>query len=497
MKRSPFIFLPIVIAISFLDLGSSCKGSAVEEKPFWHDQTKSSAQPLENVQTLPSFAGLAKKLNPSVVNIFTTQVIKPRIKKPGNAPSFDFSDPFSDKFSGEGDPFQMFRKFFDLPQHEFKRNALGSGFIISADGYMLTNNHVVSGATEIKVRLSDDKSYDAKIVGSDSKTDIALLKVKPNGALPFATLGDSDKLEVGDWVIAIGNPFGLGQTVTTGIISGKDRQIGQGPYDDFLQTDASINPGNSGGPLFDLSGNVVGINTAIVAGGSGVGFAVPINLVKNILPQLRAKGKVVRGWLGVGIQDLSEDLAQNFGVKVKSGALVSQVFKNSPAEKAGIKAGDVIVALNGEKVTESKNLTTRIAALAPGAKAEIEVIRDGKSSKFTVVLGEREKEEPQATNETTESQGSLLGLALVPLTPDIAQKLGMDADLKGLVVEEVDDAGPTAGLVQPGDIILEVNHERVSTVAEFRSALAKKKDNESVLLRIQRGSAQLFIVINR
>jgi serine protease Do len=364
-----------------------------------------------------------KQLKPAVVNIYTTQVIKPRGRS-SRMPR----DPFFEEFFGGLDPFE---RFFGIPRGEFKTRSLGSGFLIRSDGYIITNHHVVANASEIKVKLADERSYNAVVVGSDPKTDVALLKVQPRGKLPAVYLGNSDKLEVGDWVVAIGNPFGLGHTVTAGIISGKDRVIGHGPYDDFLQTDASINPGNSGGPLFDAAGNVVGINTAIVARGSGIGFAVPINLAKEFLPQLHANGKVRRGWLGVGIQDLSEELAEKFGVKNRRGVLVSQVFEGSPAEKAGLKVGDVVLALNDRRVEQTRELSRAVAALAPGSRASLKILRKGRRWTIRVKLAEREPSEDMATGRVEKETGeTFLGLTLTPMTPRWARRLGVDEKLR-------------------------------------------------------------------
>jgi serine protease Do len=305
-----------------------------------------------------------KRVKPSVVNISTTTLVK--------------GPDLYDRFFGQANPFRDFfgedfyeRFFGDMPQREFKQRSLGSGFIIDRDGYILTNNHVVEKAQSIKVRLSDEKEYDAKVVGRDPKTDIALIKINTRQNLPVAPLGDSDSLEVGDWLIAIGNPFGLEHTVTAGIVSAKGRVIGAGPYDDFIQTDASINPGNSGGPLFNLNGEVVGINTAIVSGGQGIGFAIPINVAKELLPQLKTKGRVVRGWLGVMIQKVTPEIAKGFGLKESEGALVSDVMEGSPAEKAGIKRGDVIVSYNGKRIKEMDQLPKLVGTTEVGKKVKV------------------------------------------------------------------------------------------------------------------------------
>ena len=265
-----------------------------------------------------------------------------------------FGDDFFDRFFG------------DIPQREFKQRSLGSGFIISADGYIITNNHVVEQADKIIVKLSDGKEYEAKVIGKDAKTDIALIKIKATDSLPVAETGDSDKLRVGDWVVAIGNPFGLEQTVTAGIVSAKGRVIGAGPYDNFIQTDASINPGNSGGPLFNMEGKVVGINTAIVAQGQGIGFAIPISMAKSILPDLKSTGKVTRGWLGVSVQDITEDIAKSMKLKDRNGALIADVFTGDPADKAGLKAGDVVTEINGKKIKDTHELLMLIAGFRVG-----------------------------------------------------------------------------------------------------------------------------------
>jgi serine protease Do len=381
-------------------LGGSSQGLASPAGDIWQERSPSADPVLpRGYSPLPSLAGMVKELKPAVVNIYTTQVVKPRVPRRG--PRLGPQDPFQDFFRGQ-DPFRFF--FEGQPGREFKRNSLGTGFLISPDGYLMTNHHVVADASEIKVRLEDEQTFDARLVGSDPKTDVALLKIEAKKSLPHVYLGFFAGLEVGDWVIAIGNPFGLGHTVTAGIISGKGRVLGHGPYDDFLQTDASINPGNSGGPLFDANGNVVGINTAIIAGGSGVGFAVPIDLVKDLVPQLRHTGKVTRGWLGVGIQDLSEELAEKFGVKPGSGVLVGQVFEGGPADRAGLKAGDIILALDGRVLTDARQLTSRVATVPPGKAVEVRLLRDGKTMNLKVTLGEREQGEAVALGRAPEGR---------------------------------------------------------------------------------------------
>ena len=487
-----------LVLMAWIAVSLSAHGATDQGQTLWREPAADvgSGPPADKiVAALPSLSGLVKKLEPAVVNIQTTQVVKtggrffrigPDIGVPGLEEFFHRGNPL-----GENGPKPA------PPEGNLKRSAQGSGFIINSDGYIITNHHVVADASEIKVILSDERTLDAKVVGSDPKTDVALLKVEPEGKLPVVTLGNSDKLEVGDWVVAIGNPFGLGHTVTSGIISGKDRVIGQGPYDDFLQTDASINPGNSGGPLFNLAGEVVGINTAIVAVGSGVGFAVPINLAKNLLPQLRTEGKVTRGWLGVGIQDLTGDLAKKFDVEAKSGVLVAQVFDDGPAAKAGVQAGDIVLTVEGRPVHDIRQLMNRVAALPPGRKVEVQVLRDGQKKTLSVELGEREEGEARATGRPVENQrqSQALGMTLTPLSPAISRKLGVDEHLKGLVVGSVDGDSPAAGIIQPGDVILEVNHAPVAKLDQLMKILDQSGKKASVLLRVQRGTSQLYLVV--
>ena len=311
----------------------------------------------------PDFVALAKKLKPAVVNVSTAKTIAPQ-KKFHRAPSPFGTDPFEEFFD---------RFFENAPQRSYKQRSLGSGFIISDDGYILTNNHVVAGADEIKVKLGDKREFKAEVKGTDEKLDLALIKIEAKDHFPVARLGDSDTIEVGEWVMAIGNPFGLEQTVTAGIVSAKGRVIGSGPYDDFIQTDASINPGNSGGPLFNAQGEVIGINTAIVAGGQGIGFAIPINMAKGIITQLKEKGKVTSGWLGVSIQAMTPELAQSFGLEAEKGALVNEVMKDSPADKAGIKSGDIILEFDGKAVHEMNELPRLVAETPVGKKVVGEI----------------------------------------------------------------------------------------------------------------------------
>jgi serine protease Do len=433
-----------------------------------------------------SFADLAERLKPCVVNISTTKTVR----------SGGFRSPF-----GQGAPFEryfgrddFFERFFgDIPQREFKQKSLGSGFIISPDGYIFTNNHVVEQADKILVKLSDGKEYEAKVIGKDAKTDIALIKIKPSDSLPVAETGDSDKLRVGDWVIAIGNPFGLEQTVTAGIVSAKGRVIGAGPYDNFIQTDASINPGNSGGPLFNMEGKVIGINTAIVAQGQGIGFAIPISMAKTILPDLKAKGKVTRGWLGISVQDITEDIAKNMKLKDRSGALISDVFRGDPADKAGLKSGDIITEINGKKVKDTHELLMMIAALRVGETVKIKILRDSQEKEVSLAVAERKE---QAEVAAAGENGQAFGMVVQEITPEIAKHLGLSTK-KGVIVVEVQE-GSTADEVgiQPQDIILQVNKAKITTMKEYVAEINKAGD-KGILLLIRRGKATFFVPLTK
>ncbi|MEI6315054.1 MAG: DegQ family serine endoprotease [Syntrophus sp. (in: bacteria)] len=430
-----------------------------------------------------SFADLAEKWGPTVVNISTTQTIKSSRGFSGNMPRGNFGN---DDFFG--------RFFGDMPERESKQNSLGSGFIISSDGYIFTNNHVVAKADKIKVKLSNGKEYDAEVKGKDPNTDLALIKIKPDRDLPCVKLGDSDMLRVGDWVFAIGNPFGLDHTVTAGIVSAKGRVIGAGPYDNFIQTDASINPGNSGGPLFNLDGEVVGINTAIAAQGQGIGFAVPINLAKDILKDLKAKGHVTRGWLGLAIQDITPDMADNLKLKDRRGALVGQVFPGEPADKAGIKAGDIIIAIAGRPVQDTHELLRIVAALPIGKKVVVRIVRDGQENDMEVVTGERKDAREMAAGGKLVEQ---MGMTLQEITPEMARNLGLP-EKGGIVISRVNPNSPAeeAGL-KAGDIILKVNRASIQGMKDFTDEIARSSKQETLLLLIKREDATMFLTLRR
>jgi serine protease Do len=425
-----------------------------------------------------SFSSVADKVKESVVNISTVTIIKQ-----GNSGMYDPF--FNDEF---------FERFFGVPQGTFKSKSLGTGFIVSKDGYILTNNHVVDRADEITVKLYNQKEYKAKIVGRDKDTDLAIIKINAGNLRP-AALGDSDAINVGDWVIAVGSPFGLEQTVTQGIISAKGRIIGAGPYDDFLQTDAAINPGNSGGPLVNLDGEVIGINSAISTnsgGYQGVGFAIPVNMAKKVYADLMQKGRVVRGWLGVSIQELTPELAKHF--KVESGVLISQVFKGGPAEKAGIRQGDVVTSLDGKKVGKYRELQALVASTPAGKSADITVVRDGREKTLKITLGERNGEkiaalQPQQPSETANDMGITAG----DITPEAAQQFNITAK-QGVVVLNVEEgsAAEDAGVMR-GDVIHEVNGRNIRGMADFAGAAANLKKGRETVLLIERGESMVYL----
>ena len=438
-----------------------------------------------------NFTELAKTARPGVVNIRTVKTI--------NGGGRVFRHFFGAPHQGpQGrDPFEdFFAPFFGQgPNRQFKQRSLGSGFILDKDGYIVTNNHVIEGADEIRVRLADEKEYDAKIVGRDPNTDLALIKIDPpeNSHLIPLPLGNSDDLQIGSWVVAIGSPFGLEQTVTAGIVSAKGRIIGSGPYDDFIQTDASINPGNSGGPLINMKGEVVGINTAIVASGQGIGFAIPISLAEGIVEQLKASGSVVRAWLGVAIQDLTPELSEYYGIDDGKGALVTEVYPGDPADKGGIKAKDVIVAVGDQTVSSSHELSRLIAASPVGKETDITLIRDGHKQTVEVTLAKRDDNQIAAMqgNEVTDD----LGIQVSALNQDTAQRFGYPPDETGVIILAVqsDGMGDKAGLLQ-GDIIKEINRKPVANVPDYEKAIKQTASDHSLQMLIKRKGVGFIVV---
>lgn len=440
-----------------------------------------------------SVAPLAEKLSDAVVNISTTQVAKapdgvPLPQVPKGSPFEEFFEEFFNKRGGRGQ------------QLDRKVSSLGSGFVIDGtEGLIVTNNHVIEGADEIVINFADGSKLKVdKVLGKDSKADVALLKVTPKAPLKSVSFGSSADMKVGDWVMAIGNPFGLGGTVTVGIISAKQRDINAGPYDDFIQTDAAINRGNSGGPLFNMDGQVIGVNTAIISptGGSiGIGFAVPSDTVQAIVAQLKEFGEVRRGWLGVKIQTVTEDIAESLGVPENTGALVSAVTPDSPAAKGGLQAGDVIMKFGGKDVTTMRGLPRLVAQAPIGQSVDVEIMRAGEKKMLAVVVGRLEDDEEKAAQEESDKPGekktepeTVLGLTVTPLTDDMRTQLGFDGRVKGLLVTAIDQSSAAAGKnIKLGDVIVEAQQEPVASAEDFSRAIAKvkKAGGRQVLLLVE------------
>lgn len=482
MVKFPLVFLLAGLLLLPVSFGNSGKRGVALDRAF---ALSSDTVPLaSNI-----FVDIAKKQNPAVVNVSTKSKKQPQPSArnfptpPGGAP-----DPFKD----------FYDRFFGQRPEERPKRGMGSGFIIDPEGFILTNYHVVEGADEIIVNLEDDKEYSATLIGSDSKTDIALVKIsRENGGkrpFPYLNLGDSENLEVGEWVIAIGNPFGLSHTVTVGVVSALSRNIGAGPYDEFIQTDASINPGNSGGPLMNIKGDVIGINTAIISGNSGgnvgIGFAIPINIAKNILKDLKEKGSVTRGWLGVMIQKITPDLAKSFGLKDSKGALVGDVIPDGPADKAGIQRGDVIVRFNKEKIDEMETLPKIVAQTTPGSKVPVEVIRNGIKKDFDITIEVLKDGETRVA-----AKKDPVGLQVQDITKELMQSLQLDST-NGVLVSDVTADGPAgeAG-IRRGDVITEINRTPVNSVQDYHNVTTAAKKGSTVLFLVRRGGTTIYIAV--
>jgi serine protease Do len=430
-----------------------------------------------------SFSELSKKASPSVVNIIAVKIM--RGGGEGSSP-FGMEDPLRD----------FFERFFggQLPK-EYRQNALGTGFIINPEGFILTNNHVVEQTEELKVRLSDEKEFKAQIIGRDPKTDLALIKINADRPLIPLVLGDSDKVEVGDWVVAIGNPFGLGNTVTAGIVSAKYRQLGGGPYDNFIQTDASINPGNSGGPLLNLDGQVIGVNSAIFSesgGNIGIGFAIPINMAKQLLPQLK-EGKVRRSWIGVMIQDITPELKSKLNLGTEEGALVSDVVSGGPADKAGVKRGDVILRFDDKAIRSTQNLPFVVASTPIGKTVEMEIMRGNQRMNLQIKTEELKEEAEEET--PAEEAGPNLGMEVQEITPEMAKNYNLSRT-SGVIIVDVESGSPAgeAGLV-PGDIIVEIDKKPVKDLETLNNLLAGVEAGDTILFLIDRGGTTIFVTL--
>ncbi|MBB4305057.1 serine protease Do [Rhodobium orientis] len=476
------------------------QSALVQSTPAFAESAQTTMKPF-------SFADLAEKVSPAVVSISVKTEATPNVSFFQEFPDFPDGHPLErffrrfgeERFGNRGDD-QGKRWHQRRGRHPYAM-AQGSGFLISSDGYIVTNNHVVDNAEEVTVTVQGGKTYTAKVIGTDKKTDLALVKIEDNGGFPFVSFADKD-VRVGDWVMAVGNPFGLGGTVTSGIVSARGRDIGAGPYDDFLQIDAPINRGNSGGPTFDLDGNVVGVNTAIYSpsGGSiGIGFAIPASTVKQIVADLKDDGKVVRGWLGVHIQSVTGDIADSLALDEPTGALVAEVQPNSPAEKAGLKTGDVVTAVDGEKIDNSKELARVVAGYQPDSTVKVEVLRGGKTRTIDVKLGRLNDRVASADSETGNEDGTPsssatledLGIAVVPAA-------GTGAADEGVVITDIDpDSDAAARGLKVGDVILEVAGTAVESPSDVARAIddVKGSGRKAALLRVQNGDTARFVAI--
>lgn len=440
----------------------------------------------QNAKMVPaSFAELARQAKTGVVNIQTVKTIE------GGGRVFKHF--FGQPFGGNRDQLDdFFSPFFNQRPQNRKESSLGSGFIISKDGYIVTNNHVVKDADKIKVILHDKTEYDAAVIGTDPMTDLALIKIKKKNLQPL-TFGKSSDAEVGSWVVAIGSPFGLEQTVTAGIVSAKGRIIGSGPYDDFIQTDASINPGNSGGPLLNLDGEVIGINTAIVRAGQGIGFAIPSDLATGIIDQLTQEKTVSRGWMGVAIQDVTEQLAKYYGIKETNGVYVAKVYEGDPAETAGIEVGDVIFSINDKKIASSRDLTLTIASSMVGETVKVRFVRNGKEKSVKVKLGKRP--DPNAQTMASNDGYDLFGFKLKKMTADTAQKFGYPDNITGLVVVDIKPGSMASKTdVRHGDLLMEVNRHKIKTIGDYEKYIKSRNKGSMVQVLFRRGNSHIFVV---
>ena len=471
--RSSLLFLTAL----FLAAGiSSSDIAAAREKAISPESVKTLSGLSE------ALADVADAVRPAVVNISTTSVVNMEDSPYGDM----FNDPFFRHFFGDGHP-GMKRKY--------KSSALGSGVIVNENGFILTNNHVVKGADEIKVILYDKREFKGKVVGTDPRTDLSVVKIEAKN-LPTLTLGDSSTLKTGDVVLAIGNPFGLNQTITMGIVSAVGRSnIGLADFEDFIQTDAAINPGNSGGALVNGRGELVGINTAIFStsgGYMGIGFAIPSDMAKSVMDSIIKHGKVIRGWLGVSIQNLTPDLAKSLGIKETEGALIAGVENSSPADQAGLKRGDLLTEMNGKKITDATALRNVVASMAPGAKADIKIIRSGKELTITAVLGEYKEKK---IVKKTAYNNAFKGVTVQELTPSLRDKLNLPEGMAGVVVTDIASDSPSQGLLQVNDVIEEMNRKAVRSAQEYEAIVSKIGEHDTILLLIFRDGGSIYMTL--
>lgn len=473
--------VPALIALLLLVSVLMLTFSVVDAKAA---PSKISEQAVDHLtKTGMAMAEIASAVKPAIVNISTTRTVKIQ----GGMDLFD--DPFFRRFFG--DQFNRQRQ-----PRERKSSGLGSGVIVSSDGYIVTNYHVVKDADEIKVTLADKKEYHGKVIGSDPKTEISIVKIEATG-LPTLPWGNSDKLQVGEIVLAVGNPYGLNQTVTMGIVSAIGRaNVGIADYEDFIQTDAAINPGNSGGALVNPRGELVGINTAIFStsgGYQGIGFAIPSNMIKSIMDSLVKKGKVVRGWLGVSIQKITPELSKQFSLKEDSGVLVSDAVENSPAEKAGLRRGDIIVEYDGKRTDEPYQLRNMVANALPGEEHALTILRDGKRQAVKVVIGDVPSEQQ---GEPGDYNNVLKGIGVQEVTPELAKKMNIPSRIRGVIINDIDETSPAAGILTQGDVIQEINRKKITNLKEYQEIASKIVKDEGVLVLIYRNGASAFVTLS-
>lgn len=476
MRRLPGVIILVFLLTGLAFTLSGAKAYALD--------SKISEQSIDHLtKTGRAMSEIAVAVKPAIVNILTTRTVKVQ----GGADMFD--DPFFKRFFG--DQFNRQRQ-----PRERKSAGLGSGVIVSSDGYIVTNYHVVKDADEIKVTLTDKKEYQGKVIGSDPKTEISIIKIDATG-LPTLPWGNSDKLQVGEIVLAVGNPYGLNQTVTMGIVSAIGRaNVGIADYEDFIQTDAAINPGNSGGALVNPRGELVGINTAIFStsgGYQGIGFAIPSNMIKSIMDSLVKKGKVVRGWLGVSIQKITPELSKQFNVKGDSGVLVSDAVENGPAEKAGIRRGDIIIEYDGKKTDEPSQIRNMVANTLPGEEHTFTILRDGKQLSIKATIGEVPSD---LQGEPGDYQSVLKGIGVQEITPELAKKMNIPARIQGIVINDIDESSPAAGILTQGDVVQEINRKKISNLKDYQEIASKIKKDEGVLLLIFRNGGSSFVTLS-
>ncbi|MBI5756851.1 MAG: DegQ family serine endoprotease [Nitrospirae bacterium] len=486
----------IVVGVILISIGVIV-GVVISSNLGWIPLGQAKVEPIppkiteQLAETGKAFVEIARRVTPAVVNISTTKIAKGLEKSPLSP---FFQDPLFRRFFGD----EFFREH-EMPRRR-KEQSLGSGVIVSEDGYIITNNHVVEGADEIKVVLSDKREFIGKVVGADPKTDLSIIKIKA-GDLPAIVWGDSDRIEVGEFVLAIGSPFGLNQTVTSGIISAKGRaNVGIADYEDFIQTDAAINPGNSGGALVNVRGELIGINTAIFTrsgGYMGIGFAVPSNMAKAVMDSLVKEGKVTRGWLGVYIQDITPDLAKQFKLGTNIGALVSDVIEGSPAEKAGLERGDVIVQYNGKEVENNGHLRNMVAQTPVGKVVDVRIIREGREKVLKVTIGELPAEVAKGEKGEEDTGGIFKGVTVQNLTPEFRERLDIPDKIKGVIIAAIEggSAGEEYGL-RSGDVILEINKKATKTVKDFNKAIGEIKKDESILVLVYREGMTIYITLS-